>query len=100
MVPMSLGSPPPSIIPKQNKQQKLKFLDIDAHELARQLTILESNLYQQIRPMECLQRAREQNSDKEDNITVIIHTSNRVSCLMFCSVLRSTDVSVDRGLGG
>ncbi|KAK3618792.1 cell division cycle-related protein [Elasticomyces elasticus] len=43
---------PSRIVPKNMK--KLKFLHIDALELARQLTILESSLYSKIRPMECL----------------------------------------------
>jgi len=72
----NLVSPPTSIMPKTAK--RLKLPDIDALELARQLTILESHLYQKIRPMECLQRAREQKTDHNDNIAQVIQTSNRV----------------------
>lgn len=72
----TLQPPPPPIAPKSSK--KLKLLDINPLELARQLTILESRLYQKIRPMECLQRSREQKSDHNDNIAAVIHTSNRV----------------------
>jgi son of sevenless len=68
--------PPPPIFPKANR--KLKLLDIEPLELARQLTLLESQLYQKIRPMECLQRAREQKSENMDNIAFVIQTSNRV----------------------
>lgn len=75
-------APPPSIIPKG--KQKLKLLDIDALELARQLTLFESQLYQKIRPMECLQRAREQKTENIDNIAVVIQTSNRVSICLLC----------------
>lgn len=74
----TLQAPPPPINPKSTK--KLKLLDIDSLELARQLTILESQLYQKIRPMECLQRSREQKTDHNDNIAAVIQTSNRV-CL-------------------
>ena len=63
-------------MPKINK--RLKLLDIDPLELARQLTIVESQLYQKIRPMECLLRSREQKTDHNDNITRVIQTSNRV----------------------
>jgi son of sevenless-like protein len=73
------GAPPPPIVPKTNK--KLKLLDIEPLELARQLTIMESQLYQRIRPMECLQRAREQRTENIDNITVVIQTSNKVDIL-------------------
>ncbi|KAG6841045.1 hypothetical protein C0991_002353 [Blastosporella zonata] len=71
-----LASPPP-IFPKMNIQ--LKFGDIDPLELARQLTMLESDLFQKIPPMECLQRAREQRTESPDNITPIIQTSNRIA---------------------
>jgi son of sevenless len=73
------GPPPPPIMPRTNK--KLKLTDIEPLELARQLTIMESNLYQKIRPLECLQRAREQKTESMDNIAVVIQTSNRVSYL-------------------
>jgi son of sevenless-like protein len=77
MVAAPQGVPPPPLVPKSSK--KLKLLDIDPLELARQLTIMESQLYQRIRPMECLQRAREQRTENIDNITVVIQTSNKVS---------------------
>lgn len=76
-----MGAPPSSIIPKNPK--KLKLLDIEPLELARQLTVKESDLYRKIRPMECLQRAREQRSDNMDNIATVIQTSNRVRPLGF-----------------
>jgi son of sevenless-like protein len=47
-------------------------------ELARQLTLMESQLYQKIKPVECLQRSREQKTENVDNITTVIQTSNRV----------------------
>ncbi len=76
IVPVNLTQAPPPIYPKQNK--KLKLADIEPLELARQLTIMESNLFQRIKPMECLQRAREQKTENADNITTVIHASNRV----------------------
>lgn len=63
-------------MPKAGK--RVKLLDVDPLELARQLTILESQLYQRIRPMECLLRSREQKTDHNDNIARVIQTSNRV----------------------
>ena len=77
LINTTIGTPPAPIAPKSGK--KLKLLDIDPLELARQLTIMESNLYQKIKPMECLQRAREQRTENIDNITTVIQTSNRVS---------------------
>lgn len=68
-------------MPRANK--RLKLTDIEPLELARQLTIMESNLYQKIRPLECLQRAREQKTETMDNIAIVIQTSNRVSRLYY-----------------
>jgi son of sevenless-like protein len=85
----TLPNPPPPINPKGTK--KLKLLDIDALELARQLTILESQLYQKIRPMECLQRSREQKTDHNDNIAAVIQTSNRIANWVAESVLGKED---------
>lgn len=66
-------------MPKTSK--KLKLLDIDPLEVARQLTLMEAALYKKIRPMECLQRSREAKPKGTDNITVIIQLSNKVGDL-------------------
>ncbi|KAK9368454.1 ras guanine nucleotide exchange factor domain-containing protein [Lipomyces kononenkoae] len=53
----NLGGPaPPPILPKWGLK-KLKFTHIDALEFARQLTIIESQIFNRIRPLECLNRA-------------------------------------------
>ncbi|KZS90545.1 ras GEF [Sistotremastrum niveocremeum HHB9708] len=70
-------SPPVSILPKSKKP---KLLDIDPLELARQLTLMESKLYNRIRVAECLRRAKDQKaSEGTDNISAIIMTSNKVA---------------------
>ncbi|CAK5270285.1 unnamed protein product [Mycena citricolor] len=90
MVTAPQGTPPPPLVPKTSK--KLKLLDIEPLELARQLTIMESQLYQRIRPMECLQRAREQRTeDNMDNITTVIQTSNKIALWVAESVLSKED---------
>ncbi|THH31171.1 hypothetical protein EUX98_g3005 [Antrodiella citrinella] len=71
-------APPAPIMPKASK--KLKLLDLDPTELARQLTLMEAALYKKIRPMECLQRSRDSKPGKSvDNITGIIQMSNRMA---------------------
>ncbi|KAF8133461.1 ras guanine nucleotide exchange factor domain-containing protein, partial [Boletus edulis] len=85
----NLVSPPTSIVPKANK--RVKLLDVDPLELARQLTILESQLYQKIRPMECLSRSREQKTDYNDNIARVIQTSNRIANWVADTVLVHED---------
>ncbi|PBK74783.1 ras GEF [Armillaria solidipes] len=89
IVPVNLTQAPPPIYPKQNK--KLKLADIEPLELARQLTIMESNLFQRIKPMECLQRAREQKTENADNITTVIHASNRIADWVADSILTKDD---------
>lgn len=62
-------------------KNRLKLLDIDPLEVARQLTIMESNLYKKIKAIECLQRSREQKvGEHRDHITDVIQMTNKV-CL-------------------
>ncbi|KAI8986090.1 ras GEF [Trametes punicea] len=83
-------TPPAPILPKNIK--KVKLLDIDPLELARQLTLMEAALYKKIRPMECLQRSREAKPGKTtDNITRIIQLSNRIANWVAESVLARED---------
>jgi son of sevenless len=59
-------SAPPPILPKNMK--KLKFLDIDATEFARQLTIVESKLYGKIKPIECLDKTWQKKPKNDDGV--------------------------------
>lgn len=76
----ALGNAPTPTLPRTTAKG-LQLLDIDARELARQLTILESNLYNKIRPVDCLNKAWSQIDRPEsgENIKAMILTSNRVS---------------------
>ncbi|SRR6266498_2664256 len=84
MVITNTFPPPPPILPKNIK--KLKFLDIDPLEIARQLTIIESKLYNKIQPVECLNKAWgkvEGDGDGDGdvvaaNIKAMISNSNKV----------------------
>ncbi|KAJ6580896.1 ras guanine nucleotide exchange factor domain-containing protein [Mycena capillaripes] len=89
------GVPPPPLVP--NSSETLKLLDIEPLELARQLTLMENQLNQRIRPMECLRRAREQRTENIDNITVVIQTSNKIALWVQESVLSQED---SRGRAG
>ncbi|EMD39992.1 hypothetical protein CERSUDRAFT_112236 [Gelatoporia subvermispora B] len=80
-------APPASITPKA---KKVKLMDVDPLELARQLTLMEAALYKKIRPMECLQRSRESKPGR-DNITSIIQLSNRIANWVAESVLSRED---------
>ncbi|KAH7913434.1 ras GEF [Hygrophoropsis aurantiaca] len=78
--------PPPPIVPK-----KTELLEIDPLELARQLTITESQLYQKIRPAECLQRSKDSKDEYNDNISNFIRRTNRVANWVAHAVLLRED---------
>ena len=89
------SSAPPPILPKNMK--KLKFLDIDAKEFARQLTIMESKLYGKIKPVECLAKTweRKANSDPSDtapNVKALIYHSNKLTHWVSAMILAQTEV--------
>jgi hypothetical protein len=84
----TLTPAPPSLIPKSNK--KLKLLDIDPLELARQLTLLESKQYNAIKPIECLARARDEPAEN-DSIKAIITTTNKIASWVAFSVLEKEE---------
>jgi len=88
----STSFPPPSIIPKGMNKNKMKLLEIDPLELARQLTLLESTLYKRIRPYECLQRARESKTgENKDHITDVIQLTNKIANWVNSSILSKED---------
>ncbi|CAK7269251.1 cell division cycle-related protein [Sporothrix epigloea] len=86
---------PPPIMPKNMK--KLKFLDIDATEFARQLTIIESRLYGKIKPTECLnktwqKKVAENEPEPAPNVKALILHSNQLTNWVAEIILAQTDV--------
>lgn len=78
---------------------KLKLLDIDPLELARQLTIMEFALYRKIKAIECLQRSREQKvGEHKDHITDVIQMTNKV-CFIFVLHPNSANLVVRLPIG-
>ncbi|CAE6434570.1 unnamed protein product, partial [Rhizoctonia solani] len=84
----ALSNHPPSIVPKQ--KERLKLLDIDPLELARQLTLLESKQYNSIKTIECLARARDELVEN-DSIQSIITTTNKIASWVAFSVLEKDE---------
>ena len=76
----TLSNAPPAIIPKVAPGKRLQLADINPIELARQMTLLEFQLYNRIRPVDCLNKAWSQTDRPEAgaNIKAMILTSNRV----------------------
>lgn len=95
MVP-TLNTPvPPPILPKNMK--KLKFLDIDATEFARQLTIIESRLYGKIKPTECLNKTWQKKVAPDEpepaaNVKALILHSNQLTNWVAEMILTQSDV--------
>ncbi|KAI1180254.1 ras GEF [Nemania sp. FL0916] len=86
---------PAPIIPKNMK--KLKFLDIDVTEFARQLTVIESKLYAKIKPSECLnktwqKKVTEGESEPAPNVKALILHSNQMTNWVAEMILAQMDV--------
>lgn len=86
---------PPPIMPKNMK--KLKFLDIDVVEFARQLTIIESRLYAKIKSTECLnktwqKKVGEGEPEPAPNVKALILHSNQMTNWVAEMILSQTDV--------
>lgn len=86
---------PPPILPKS--MRKLKFLNIDATEFARQLTIIESRLYAKIKPTECLNKTWQKKlepgeADPAANVKALILHSNQLTNWVAQMILSQQDV--------
>ena len=89
------NSAPAPILPKNMK--KLKFLDIDVTEFARQLTIIESKLYGKIKPTECLgktwqKKVAADEPDPAPNVKALILHSNQLTNWVAEMILSQSEV--------
>ncbi|BFZ55317.1 cell division cycle-related protein [Savitreella phatthalungensis] len=80
--PTSVGAPQP-ILPRSLR--KVKLLEVDPLEIARQLTILESSLYAKIQPMECLEKVW------TGNIKDLIRQTNEITAWVAEAILYQLD---------
>lgn len=85
-------SAPAPILPKNLK--KLKFLEIDPLEIARQLTLIESRLYNKVKPAECLglKWTKPGNDVHAKGIMESINTHNRISAWVAETILQQEDL--------
>lgn len=95
LIPTQSSSIPTPIMPKNMK--KLKFLDIDPTEFARQLTIIESRLYGKIKPTECLNKTWQRKLGPDDpepaaNVKALILHSNQLTNWVAEMILNQSDV--------
>ncbi|KFA63454.1 hypothetical protein S40285_00404 [Stachybotrys chlorohalonatus IBT 40285] len=94
LIPLSQNTPTP-IMPKNMK--KLKFLDIDTVEFARQLTVIESRLYSKIKAAECLnktwqKKVGEGEPDLAPNVKALILHSNQMTNWVAEMILAQMDL--------
>lgn len=95
MVPTQTGQVPAPIVPKNLK--KIKFLDIDSMEFARQLTLIESRLYGKIKATECLNKTWQRKlepgePDPAPNVKALILHSNQLTNWVAQMILTQADV--------
>ncbi|EEP79958.1 conserved hypothetical protein [Uncinocarpus reesii 1704] len=95
LVPTLSAHTPTPVLPKHMK--KIKFLDIDPTEFARQLTIIESRLYAKIKPTECLSKTwqKKLGTDEPDpavNVKALILHSNQLTNWVAEMILTQSDV--------
>ncbi|SPO02723.1 related to cell division control protein 25 (GDP/GTP exchange factor) [Cephalotrichum gorgonifer] len=86
---------PTPIMPRNMK--KLRFLDIDVTEFARQLTVIESKLYSKIKPTECLDKTwqkkiGEGEPEPAPNVKALILHSNQMTNWVAEMILAQVDV--------
>jgi son of sevenless-like protein len=87
--------PPTPIVPKNLKN--LKFMDLDPLEIARQLSLMASNMYVQIKPVECLQKSWSEKPKpgeafKAENIRSMIENANQLTGWVAETILSEKDV--------
>lgn len=89
---VNTSNAPPPILPNKTLKS-IKFLDIDPLEMARQLTIRESDAFGRIRPQECLDRnwAKPDGQKHSPTIKEIVATGNRVTGWVVESILLQAD---------
>jgi son of sevenless-like protein len=90
LTPTSLPSP---LIPKNYNFKKIKIFDFDALEVARQISLMEADMYANILHVELLKKAW---SDKErsqsPNVKLMIRRANQVTGWATTTILREPDV--------
>lgn len=90
--PSISGNAPVPIVPKSLR--KIKILDIDATEVARQLTILEYKHYACIQTAECLNKSwqRKSQNDPGTNVNTMILYSNQLASWVGGTILGQSEI--------
>jgi len=82
---------PVPIVPKSLR--RIRFIELDPTEIARQLTLMCSKLYNQIQPVECLNKAwSKKDNSPAVNIKMMIEMSNQVTSWVALTILEEVDL--------
>ncbi|KTW29649.1 hypothetical protein T552_00858 [Pneumocystis carinii B80] len=89
---LNIGFVAPPILPKNLR--KFKLLDLDPLEVARQLTLIESKIYNKIKPIEFLNKAWSKHvcNSIAENIRSMILKSNQITGWVTQTILSQTEV--------
>ncbi|KAI9004684.1 hypothetical protein BC832DRAFT_615060 [Gaertneriomyces semiglobifer] len=83
------SAPPAPIMPKNIKRMTL--MDIDPLEMARQITIMESKLFCQIKPMELINQTWTTKPHLAPNVGALTKSGNDIATLVISSILAPPD---------
>ncbi|RDW86901.1 Ras-GEF domain-containing protein [Aspergillus mulundensis] len=90
----SSSSAPKPILPRKLKPSKPQFLKLDARELARQLTLMESCIFGKVQPGELLHKnwQRKESLTLAPNVRALIQFFNQLSSWVGALVLAESDL--------
>eukprot|EP01117_Protostelium_nocturnum_P010367 TRINITY_DN372_c0_g2_i1.p1 TRINITY_DN372_c0_g2~~TRINITY_DN372_c0_g2_i1.p1 ORF type:complete len:524 (+),score=206.53 TRINITY_DN372_c0_g2_i1:219-1790(+) len=87
-----LSNPPPPLLPSTTG--KISLLDIHPQEIARQMTLIEYKLFEQIQPKECLDQSWNKDGNRRaPNIVALINRFNLTSRWITCEIVSEVDNS-------
>lgn len=90
-IPSVLGDVPKPILPRNLR--KFELTDLDPLEVARQLTLLESAMFQKVRDIECIGKAwMNRESSGTSNISALVAFHNQVTEAIADTLLEKVDI--------
>ncbi|KAL2821836.1 ras guanine nucleotide exchange factor domain-containing protein [Aspergillus cavernicola] len=88
----SISNSPKPILPRKLKMEKLQFLKIDATEIARQLTLIESCMYGKLQRNELLHKNWQRKEQPAPNVRSLIQYFNQLSSWVGALILAESDL--------
>ncbi|KAL4803240.1 ras guanine nucleotide exchange factor domain-containing protein [Aspergillus unguis] len=88
----SISRAPAPILPRKLNAEKMQFMKIDAREIARQLTLMESCIYAKIRRCELLHKNWQRKDSPTQNVRALIRFFNQLSGWVGTLILGEADL--------